>query len=76
MCGDVITIQEDGWGWGAKEREQFWIVLRLGQPVKAMTRLLGRQVPHGCLPLYRAFYLDLVTLEICRRKTVPLVLEA
>lgn len=69
--GDVVVIMEDGHGWGAKEREYpFRIITRPGQPAESLANLLGNAVPHGAAPLYRAFYLDLNTLEKCRREPV------
>lgn len=76
LRGDVIAIAEDGHRWGAKESAQFIRVLRPNQPAARFGNLLGSKVPEGHAPIYRAFYLDLVTLEIRRRDTVPLVLEA
>lgn len=74
--GDVVVIKPDGWEWGRRERERFWIVYRPGQPAAALVRLLGNKVPPDHAPLYRAFFLDLVTMEICRREPTPLMLEA
>ena len=71
--GDVVAIMEDGHAWGSKERDYpFRIIARPGQPVEALANLLGNMVPHGAAPLYRAFYLNLDTLEVCRREPVML----
>lgn len=76
MRGDVVTIKPDGWEWGRRERERMIIHKRPGEPVEKFARLLGTNVPHGALPLYRAFFLDLRTREIYRREPTPLMLEA
>ena len=74
--GDVIAVMEDGHAWGAKEAMRFIRVLKPGEPAADYFHLLGNKMPEGCAPLYRAFYLDLVAMEVRRRETVPLVLEA
>ena len=72
-AGDVIVIEDDGHAWGDKELAGRLLIKRPGQPKEALANLLGRKVPHGHAPAFRAFYLDLQSMEVRRRETVAFV---
>lgn len=72
--GDVVVIEEDGHAWASAElAHPFRVIKRPGQPVEALANLLGNAVPFGAAPLFRSFYLDLDTMEVCRR--APVMME-